>query len=164
MRCAPCLSLVLAAPSLAQSFDVVVYGGSAAGVVAAAEVAGAGHRVALIEPTQHLGGMTASGLGATDIGNKEVIGGRARAFYRAVRAHYAGDEAWTWQERRAFRGRGHDAGDDAAWTFEPHVAERILERWAAAAGITLLRGERLDRERGAELRDGRIARIPLRSG
>ncbi len=45
-------------------------------------------RVVLIEPGQHLGGLTTGGLGATDIGNKQAIGGIAREFYRRVHQHY----------------------------------------------------------------------------
>jgi hypothetical protein len=160
-----CLALV--APSPAQqtdAVDVIVYGGTAAGVVAAVEIASAGKRVALIEPSKHLGGMTTSGLGATDVGNKDVIGGRARAFYRAVRAHYEQPAAWTRQARAAFAGHGHREGEDAAWTFEPHVAERILAAWAAAPGITVLLGERLDRTRMANRAGARLLGIRLVSG
>ena len=38
----------------------------------------------LIEPSNHLGGLTTGGLGATDIGNKQAIGGLAREFYHRI--------------------------------------------------------------------------------
>src|SRR5690606_34781510 len=85
----------------AQSFDVVVYGGTSGGVAAAVQAARLGKSALLIRPGRHLGGMTSGGLGATDIGNKGAIGGLAREFYRRLGAHY---------------------GIPEAWTFEPHVA------------------------------------------
>ena len=42
--------------------DVCVYGGTSGGVVAAVQAARLGKRVMIVEPGQHLGGMTARGL------------------------------------------------------------------------------------------------------
>src|SRR5260370_9347806 len=64
-----------------QKYDVVVYGGTAGGVVAAVSAAREGLKTALLEPTTHLGGMVSGGLGYTDYGKKEVIGGYALGFY-----------------------------------------------------------------------------------
>ena len=83
--------------------DICIYGGTSAGVIAAVQAAKMGKQVVLIEPGKHLGGMTASGLGWTDIGNKDAIGGLSREFYRRLGKHY---------------------GKAEAWTFEPHVAEK----------------------------------------
>ena len=83
----------------AEQYDVVVYGGTSAGVIAAVEVASAGKSVLLVEPGRHLGGLSSGGLGATDIGNKTAIGGRAREFYRRVHRHYSADDAWVFQLR-----------------------------------------------------------------
>ena len=55
--------------------DLVVYGGNAAGVVTAVSAARDGLSVVLLEPRKHLGGLVSGGLGATDFGKKEVIGG-----------------------------------------------------------------------------------------
>jgi flavin-dependent dehydrogenase len=63
------------------NYDVVVYGGTAGGVTAAIEAARLGKSVAIIEPSQDLGGMTTGGLSATDYGNKLAIRGLAREFY-----------------------------------------------------------------------------------
>ncbi|MFH1068934.1 MAG: FAD-dependent oxidoreductase, partial [Candidatus Glassbacteria bacterium] len=52
------------------SYDVVIYGGTSAGVIAAVQTIGLGKTVVLIEPGRHLGGLSSGGLGATDIGNK----------------------------------------------------------------------------------------------
>lgn len=65
-----------------------------------------GRSVVLIEPSDRVGGLTTGGLGQTDIGNKQAIGGIAREFYRAVKRHYADPAAWKWQDRAAYRSGG----------------------------------------------------------
>src|SRR4051794_41829077 len=60
---------------LPQTFDLVVYGGTAGGVMTGVAAAREGLTVALVEPGRHLGGMVSGGLGWTDYGKKEVIGG-----------------------------------------------------------------------------------------
>ena len=64
-----------AAAAQPRDADVVVYGGTAGGVIAAVTAAREGARVILLEPRTHLGGMVSGGLGWTDFGKKEVIGG-----------------------------------------------------------------------------------------
>ncbi len=145
--------------------DVVVYGGTSAGVIAAVEVAESGRSVLLIAPTGRLGGLSSGGLGATDIGNKNAIGGRSRDFYRRVAAHYADDAAWTLQERDDYAGGGRlKPGDDTMWTFEPHVAEAIFEALVREAGVPVWRDERLDRHAGVKMKDARIVEIKMHSG
>lgn len=103
--------------------DVCVYGATSAGVIAAIRCKQLGLEVVLLDADGWVGGLSTSGLGATDVGNKDAIGGLARSFYQRLRRHYSQSEAWTWQPRDQFRGRGHRAGEDAAWTFEPSVAQ-----------------------------------------
>jgi len=64
--------------------DIIVYGGTSAAVTTAVQVSRMGHSVIIVSPDKHLGGMSSSGLGFTDTGNKEVIGGIAREFYQKV--------------------------------------------------------------------------------
>jgi len=131
--------------------DVCVYGGTASGVTAAAEVARLGKSVILLESSQHIGGMTTGGLGATDIGNKDVIGGLSREFYHRVATHYASDDSWKWETREHFftnrskRTKLEEVlGEDATmWTFEPHVAQRILNEMLSEAGVPVRLGQRL---------------------
>jgi hypothetical protein len=152
------------------AYDVVIYGGTAAGVVAAVQVRQMGRSVVLIEPSGRLGGLTSGGLGQTDIGNKAAIGGWAREFYRAVRRHYQDPAAWKWQSLEAYRDGGQTrtaAGEDAMWTFEPSVAVGIFEAWVKAHGIEVVRRERLDREDGVALTRSvpwRIRSIRMESG
>src|SRR5213595_185601 len=100
--CAP-----LAAAEKEPAYDIVVYGGTSAGVAAAVQASRMGKKVVLIEPTKHLGGLTSGGLGATDIGNKAAIGGIAREFYQRVKKHYDAESAWKWQKAADYRNVGH---------------------------------------------------------
>src|SRR4051812_21621104 len=104
-KLAPFLSLaLLAATSHAAEppAEIVVYGGTCAGVTAAVQAARMGRRVILIEPGQHLGGLSASGLGMTDNGNTNTIGGLAREFYERVYRHYTEPASWAQQRRADF--------------------------------------------------------------
>jgi len=62
--------------------DVIVYGGTSSAVTTAVQVARMGKSVIIVSPDKHLGGLSSSGLGYTDTGNKAVIGGLAREFYQ----------------------------------------------------------------------------------
>src|ERR1700744_5747443 len=99
------LCLALTATAATRDFDVVVYGGTAGGVIAAVAAAREGLKTALLEPTTHVGGMVSGGLGWTDYGRKEVIGGYAYEFYLRVGRHY---------QLSAY-------GQEIGWIHEPHV-------------------------------------------
>lgn len=115
--------------------DVCVYGGTSAGVMAAVAAKRVGKSVILIEPGKHLGGLTAGGLGATDIGNKMAVTGLARDFYRRIGTHY---------------------GHLEQWTFEPHVAEMLFKTYLREAGITAQLNSRL---RSVQKRGSQISAI-----
>ena len=102
--------------------DICIYGGTSAGVIAAYTAKKMGKKVLLIEPGRHLGGMSSGGLGYTDIGNKYVVTGLARDFYRRIGQHY---------------------GKFEQWIFEPKVAEGIFNDYAKAAGLEILFKHRL---------------------
>ena len=59
---------------------MVVYEASASGVMAAVAAAREGKSVILVDPAHHVGGMVSGGLGATDTGRREAIGGYVRSF------------------------------------------------------------------------------------
>jgi glycine/D-amino acid oxidase-like deaminating enzyme len=75
-------------------FDVVVYAGTGGGIITAVSAAREGLRVALLEPSSHLGGMVTGGLSATDHGKKETIGGYSLEFYQRLGRHYGRDIEW----------------------------------------------------------------------
>ncbi len=80
--------------------DVCAYGAAPAGITAVLRAVASGRSVALITNTAHLGGLTAGGLGNTDIGNKAAIGGLARDFYRRLGNHYGVEEEWRFESER----------------------------------------------------------------
>ena len=149
------------------TFDIVVYGGTSGGIAAAVESARRGHSVVLIEPGRRLGGMTTNGLGATDMWEKDKVGGFAREFYAAIYAHYERPDAWRYETRDEYRPKHRDAlAEDLRlqFFFEPSVALRILEQRLQSAGVTVWRGERLLRPGGAQKRNNRLTAIELESG
>ena len=133
-----CASMILlcawlagaAADGLPAQTDVVVYGGTSSGVVAAVQVARSGKSAVLVEPGRHLGGLSSGGLGATDIGSKQAIGGMAREFYQRLYRFYLRDSAWTRGTRREYlaagAGRKNWEEEQAWWMFEPHAAEAVF--------------------------------------
>lgn len=150
------------------TYDLVVYGGTSAGVAAAVQAKRLGRSVALIEPTQRLGGLTTGGLGQTDIGNKSAIGGISREFYGRVREHYSDPAAWKWQTRESYRDGGQtktDANEDAMWTFEPSVALAIMNDLVREYDVPVFFGQRLDRSGDGVTKEGaRIVAIRMESG
>lgn len=147
--------------------DVVIYGGTSAGITAAIQTARLGKSVILLEPSSRLGGLTTGGLGQTDIGNKQVIGGIAREFYRDIKEHYQDSTNWVWQKRSQYKDGGQTqsgAGEDAMWTFEPSAALQVFEDMIADQKITVVYNQRLDRVGGVLKNDKTIRSITMKSG
>ncbi len=159
-------AMMAAGPATGQSveYDVVVYGGTSAGVAAAIQTARMGKTVVLVEPGRHLGGLTTGGLGMTDSGNKNVIGGIAREVYQRIKKHYDQPAAWKYEKPEQYP--AYRPKEDAQWTFEPHVAEEVLRAFLGEYKVPVVFGERLDRAPGKGVRkDGRrIRAIVMESG
>ncbi|MFN3244937.1 MAG: FAD-dependent oxidoreductase [Planctomycetota bacterium] len=144
--------------------DVCVYGATSAGIIAALRATRLGLEVVLLDADGWVGGLTTSGLGATDVGNQDAIGGLSRSFYQRLRDHYDRPEAWTWQTREQFGGRGHRPGEDAAWTFEPSVAQATFAAMLAEHGVVPVR-TRLRRDgHGVDKRGTRVEAIHCEDG
>lgn len=111
------------ARAAARSCDVLVYGATPAGIVAAIAAAQEGLHVLLLEASHHLGGMVSGGLGGTDKGKVEVIGGLSREFFERVGKHYA---------------------EPVSWWFEPHIAMKVARDWLREAGIEPRFGEAVE--------------------
>jgi monoamine oxidase len=153
--------------------DIVIYGATSAGISAAVQSARMGKSVVIVEPGNRIGGLTTGGLGRTDIGNRQAIGGISLEFYKAVHKYYNDDgaqkpqpqvpstsrkqpkasvsaqksQAKTPSKSRAQTKTGD--GETAMWIFEPSVALAILEKWARDYNIKIIKNERLDRNNGA---------------
>ena len=141
--------------------DIVIYGCTSAGVIAAVEARRLGRSVLLVCRDAYVGGMTTNGLGWSDTGNHRAIGGLSLEFYRRVKRHYDDPAAWTFARRP--ENAENFVNDDAMWQFEPKVAEEIYEAWLKEAGVTVVRSQPIDRRDGAvEVRAGRV--VAFRSG
>ncbi|MEQ2008346.1 MAG: FAD-dependent oxidoreductase [Limisphaerales bacterium] len=166
-------TLVLLPPALraADTFsaDLVIYGGTSAGVIAAVQAKKLGKSVIVVGPDKHLGGLSSGGLGFTDTGNKAVIGGLARDFYHRVWKEYQKPETWRWQAQSAYGNKGQgtpamDGENRTMWIFEPSVAERVFEDYVKEFGIPVHRDEWLDRAKGVKKSGARITSITMLSG
>jgi len=149
--------------------DIVIYGGTSAGITAAVQAKSMGKTVVIVSPDRHLGGLSAGGLGFTDTGNKAVIGGLAREFYHRLYLHYQQDSAWKWQKREEYGNKGQgtpaiDGESRTMWIFEPHAAERIFEEFVRENQIEVHRDEWLNRTSGVKMVNGEIASIQTLSG
>ncbi len=124
-----------------KSYDVIVYGGTAGGVMAAIAAAEQNVKVALLEPGRHIGGMLSGGLGRTDMDRQQdVIGGFAREFFVRAGKYY---------------------NQPIAWTFEPKVAEEILNEWLEKAKVEVFFGCRIET---VTLDKNTITRIKMENG
>ena len=150
--------------------SVIVYGGTSSAITAAVQIKRMGKSVVVVSPETRLGGMTSSGLGSTDFGDKEVVGGLAREFYHRVWRHYQSPDVWKWQKKEDFgnRGQGSLAVDGemrTMWIFEPEVASNIFESWILENefrffGVRGLTGIREWNERTEKLFRSPLCRVP----
>ncbi|XHR31068.1 MAG: FAD-dependent oxidoreductase [Chthoniobacteraceae bacterium] len=123
--------------------DVCIYGGAAGGVTAAVEAARQGKAVTLLGFNQHLGGMSSSGLGWTDIGKNgdSYIQGISREFYTRISGKYGSGKV--------------------KWTFEPHVAEAVFNEMVKEARVRVFLGQQLAK---TEIKDRKITDITMENG
>lgn len=150
-----------------KEYDIVIYGGTSAGVAAAIQSSRMGKSVVLIEPSGRIGGLTTGGLGATDIGNKQAIGGISREFYQNIKKHYDNPSNWKWQKKSEYFVSGQsrtDKGEDTMWTFEPSAALAVYKEMISNENIDLVYNERLNRKNGVKKERGRIIAIAMESG
>ncbi len=114
--------------------DVLVYGGTPAGVTAAIEAARMGREVVFASFNRHVGGLTSGGLTATDTGDKATIGGMAREFYDRI-------------------GQIRD--------FRPSAAESLFVEMLEEAGVTVLFERCLE---SVTMEEGRLVSATMETG
>jgi hypothetical protein len=115
-------------------FDVAVYGGTPGGVTTAIQAARMGKKTVLLSFNRHVGGMTSGGLTATDVGNKESIGGLAWEFYTRM---------------------------GKISQFSPSEAESLFLEMLEEAGVTVLLERCLE---SVKMEDDRIVSIGMETG
>ncbi|WNS46739.1 FAD-dependent oxidoreductase [Paenibacillus sp. MMS20-IR301] len=125
-------------------YDIVIYGGTAAGIAAAVQAAILGKSAVVIEPGTRIGGLTTGGLGDTDVGMKEAVGGLSLEFYRRVARKYG--------------------QDGACWLFEPHIALEAMQDLVREYKLEVVCGERLELKDGVTREGSRITAIRMESG
>jgi len=112
--------------------DVIVYGSTPGGFCAAIAAAREGASVILLEPTDHVGGLSTGGLSHCD--SNQMVRSTVMGLFHE----------WHTRVVKDYTDRGLKAPYDptkkntARWTFEPHVAMRVTRRMLDEAGVTVL--------------------------
>jgi hypothetical protein len=148
--------------------DIVVYGGTSGGIIAAVQAAKSKHSVVLISPTSALGGLTTSGLGFIDLGRNTILGGLSRDFHTRLYHYYQRPEAWKWEEGAKFGNKGQGmpafiAEAKLASVFEPSVATAVFNDMLKEIGVTVVTA-RLDLKNGVVMVGKRIQKIRTEDG
>jgi hypothetical protein len=141
--------------------DVLIYGGTPAGLAAARAIVRHGGSVAVIEPTTSVGGMITGGIAVTDTGTPDLVGGISREFFEA--AYIETQRTVSWQEppQMSFRGVPVPWHQFARWDLEPKTASTVFNSWVHQGGYPL----RFDRRVVSVHRAGsRIDAIRLSDG
>ena len=141
-------ALLLAAPAASAATlvcDVCVYGGTSGGVASAVQAARMGKSVVLVSDYGHLGGMSSSGLGATDIGDSRILGGLSKEFYQRIGLHYTGSSS-------------------VQLAFEPHVAEKVFDELVAEQSNLVVTNGLIHLAAGVTMDGTRITALHLEDG
>ena len=141
------------------SYDIVVYGGTSAGVMAAISAKKEGANVCLITPDHYVGGMTSSGVMHGDLPEEDALGGLTKVFYQDLYEHYSKKSNWFIGDRKSYLSictgwtgsegvNGCDHASKTWWQHEPHVAQDIFKRILAQNEVPVYYNCRLDLEDG----------------
>ena len=112
--------------------DVIVYGSTPSGFCAAIGAAREGASVILLEPTDHVGGLSTGGLSHCD--SNQMVRSTLMGLF----------DEWHARIVKDYTARGLKAPynptkkDQSRWTFEPHVAMRVTNRMLKEAGVSVL--------------------------
>ncbi|MDN3549754.1 FAD-dependent oxidoreductase [Mucilaginibacter aquaedulcis] len=128
--------------SLSNFSDIVVYGATSSGVIAAVQAKKMGKSVILISNSDNVGGITASGLSYTDIGDIRALGGMSLDFYKGIQSHY--------QEK--------------GFALEPKVALETFKNYISTNNIKCFYKERLLLNGGVSKEGKVIKSIKMESG
>jgi len=115
--------------------EICIYGGTSAGIISAVSADRLGKKALIIEPSNYLGGLSTSGLGETDIGNKFAVTGISRDFYRQLGVRY---------------------GVFEMWKFEPHEALDVFNNYLKNTQVEVIKNYELT---SVFKRDGKIEEV-----
>jgi hypothetical protein len=147
-------STSLFAADAENSFDVVVVGGTPGGIMSAIGAARLGKSAVILDRTNHIGGLPANGLGATDIGTRGGTGGLFLEFVGRVKQHYIDTYGANSEQVKVCSDGYH---------FEASVAEKIFEAMLAEQPkITVLKRRQFDaKPENVTLENGAIVAIKI---
>ena len=131
-----------AAPAPPVTTEVVVFGGTPAGIMSAVAAGRNGAKVVLIEPSYLIGGLMSGGLHKTDIGKRETVGGLSAEFFQRVMDHYTKTYGAKSPQVIALD-YTQDPKTRGGYYFEPKIALKIFREMLAAAGVTVRTKEQL---------------------
>lgn len=141
--------------AVTKKYDLVIVGGTPAGIMAAISSARLGKTSLILERTSHVGGLPANGLGATDIATRGATTGLFTEFVTQVKKYYTDKYGASSEQVKACSDGYH---------FEPSVAEVIFGQMLAeyADKITVLKMRQFDAEpQNIQIANGRISRISI---
>ncbi|KAL2207841.1 hypothetical protein CC79DRAFT_1368699 [Sarocladium strictum] len=133
--------------------DIVILGGTPAGITAAIAAARRRKSSIILERTGHIGGLVANGLGATDIKTRGATGGLFLEFVNRIKTHYQ-------KHYGSSSKQAHDCS--GGYHFEPSVAAQVLREWLLEYGnlIQVMTHRQFDFEpENVDKRDGKIIAI-----
>lgn len=120
-------------------YDVMVVGGTPAGIMAAIAAGRLGSKVILTEYHNHIGGMSTSGLGKSDIENREAIAGLFKEFTQKVLDYYVNKYGENSENVKLCK---------EGYYYEPSVAEIIFNQMIAEVGnITVVLNHQIENVR-----------------
>ena len=119
-------------PTRPAGHDLVIYGGTSAGVMAAVQAKRMGKDVVIVCPDQPPGRAHQRRPGVDRHRQQGRHRRPGREFYHRIWQHYHEPDAWKWQKREEYGNQGQgtpaiDGQQRTMWIFEPHVAERVFE-------------------------------------
>jgi len=140
-------------------YDVIVYGGTPAGVIAAVAASRNHARVLLIEQTRHVGGLSTSGVNTAESEHmiNKAITGIAREFYIKMGLNFSEEYFETFRNGREMKFRK----GDPAFFFESNIAEKEFLTLLKDAGVDVLYEKFLT---SVSVSDNRITSISLSDG
>ncbi|WP_044265943.1 FAD-dependent oxidoreductase [Bacteroides timonensis] len=139
------------------SYDLVIVGGNPGGIMAAVQAARLGKTSVILERTEHIGGLPANGLGATDINTRGATTGLFLEFVNRVKEHYT--KTFGPISRQVI-----DCSD--GYHFEPSVAAKIFNEMIREqdSKITVLKMRQFDSDPAhIKIVDNKIKRITIQN-
>lgn len=150
------LSILIYHNSYADEYDIVIVGGTPAGITTAIAAAREGKNCIILERSEHIGGLPVNGLGATDIGTRGATTGLFEQFVSLNKKYYVDKYGNDSPQVRDCSNGYH---------FEPHVAALTFNEMLKDAGpgkITILTLRQFDSDpRYVLMKGSRVASIRI---